>query len=321
MSGTARGRVGGYHPAVTPLLLVGAGLVALVAGVLTLRSFGSSYRIGRLLASAPKVGVAEATAIAETGPPRYVRVDGRIDAEDPFEDAAHRPLVFRRTRLEAQAGRGWSRFEDSREAVPFEIRDGLERIEVDHDALGDGLVVVRRESIGVAGDLADRAPETLPPETPVRAVIEQVSSVEHAVVLGVPVAAVSAGGPARMTAGLGRPLVLTTLEPVEAMRILAGGNRRARVVAICFAVGLALIVAGLIWAGIGALLPAIIPVAMAASPTPAAGGDPRSSGEGPGLVGEPGVALLAVVLIAVAAIAATTVYIRLTEPPKDRRKR
>jgi hypothetical protein len=115
--------------------------------------------------------------------------------------------------------------------------------------------------------------------------------------------------------------VLTTLEPVEAMRILAGGNLRARVVAACFGVGLVLVVAGLAWAGIGALLPAIIPVALAASPTPAVGGDPRSSGEGPGLVGEPGIALLAVVLIAVAAIVATTVYIRLTEPPKDRRKR
>ena len=56
--------------------------------------------------------------------------------------------------------------------------------------------------------------------------VEQVSSVEHAVVLGVPVAG-PGEQPVRMTAGLGRPLILTTLETPEAMRILAGRRRRA----------------------------------------------------------------------------------------------
>ena len=59
---------------------------------------------------------------------------------------------------------------------------------------------------------------------------------------------------------------------------------------------------------------AIIPVALAASPSPAAvGGDPRSSGEGPGLVGEPGIAILAVAIIAITSIIGTTLWIRLTD--------
>ena len=53
-------------------------------------------------------------------------------------------------------------------------------------------------------------------------------------------------------------------------------------------------------------------VAFAASPTPAAGGDPRSSGQGPGLVGDPAFAVLAVFAIGIGTIAITLAYIRLT---------
>ena len=52
-----------------------------------------------------------------------------------------------------------------------------------------------------------------------------------------------------MSAGLGRPLVLTTLEPSEAMRILTGGDRRRPLVAVvCLAGGLALIAVALLLA-------------------------------------------------------------------------
>ena len=55
--------------------------------------------------------------------------------------------------------------------------------------------------------------------------------------------------------------------------------------------------------------------ALATSPSPSAGvgGDPRSSGEGPGLVGDPLVALLAVVAIGVGALIVTLAYVRLTD--------
>jgi hypothetical protein len=53
--------------------------------------------------------------------------------------------------------------------------------------------------------------------------------------------------------------------------------------------------------------------ALAASPSPEPiGGDPRSSGQGPGLVGDPLFALLAVVVIGVGSVVATLVYVRLT---------
>lgn len=53
---------------------------------------------------------------------------------------------------------------------------------------------------------------------------------------------------------------------------------------------------------------------LAASPTPSAGGgaDPRSPGQGPGLVGDPVFAVVAVAGIALAAVLLTMAYLRLT---------
>lgn len=241
----------GIIAAVSPLIPVIAGFVALVAGVLILRTYGPRYRVGRLLASTPEVTIAEARAMA-AGSPRYVRVRGRIDAETEFEDDAHRPLVFRRTRLQLRQDDAWVSFEDGRERVPFEVRDGIEAIGVDDAALDTGLVVVPRESVGVAADVADRVPPGTSPETPVRLRIEQVSSVEHAIVVGVP--RLDGSGTPRLSAGMGRPLVLTTLEPSEAMRILAQGERRRPLAAAaCLAGGLVLIAIGIVVAVVGAL--------------------------------------------------------------------
>jgi hypothetical protein len=237
--------------AVSPLLPLIAGFVALVAGAAVLRTFGPNYRIGRLLASTPEVSVAEARTLAG-GRARYVRVQGRIDAEEEFEDDVHRPLVFRRTRLELQRDGRWVAFEDRRERVPFEVRGGLDGIVVDDAALDTGLVVVPRESVGTAADVADRVPPATPPATPVRLRVDQVSSVEHAIVLGVP--GLDPAGEPLLSAGLGRPLVLTTLDAEEAMRVLAEGRpRRILLATVCLAGGLLLITAALVLALVGAV--------------------------------------------------------------------
>jgi hypothetical protein len=237
---------------VIPVVLLVAGAAALVGAALVLRSFGPGYRIGRLLATTPQVSVADAAALGRAGADDYVRVDGRIDADDEFEDEHHRPLVFRRRRLEVRRAGSWQTLDDARETVAFEIRDGLEAVAVDADVLGPGLVVIPREAVGTAADAPDRVPADLPEGTPMRLRIEQVSSVEHAIVLGVPV--VDPDGTVRMTAGRGRPLVLTTLERPEAMRLLAGGRRARPVLAVALLVGgCALLAVGSGWALFGGL--------------------------------------------------------------------
>jgi hypothetical protein len=65
------------------------------------------------------------------------------------------------------------------------------------------------------------------------------------------------------------------------------------------------VVVGLAWL-------ACATAALAASPSPVVGGDPRSSGQGPGLVGDPAFALLAVIAIGLGSVLATLIYVRLT---------
>jgi hypothetical protein len=208
---------------VTPLVLAFAGVAALVGAAAVLRTFGAGYRLGRLLAATPRIAVEAAIADARAATGRYVRIEGRIDSATDFEDEHHRPLVFRRRLLEIRRGRRWEAIDTAREAVPFEIRDGLAAIAIDADALDEGLVVIPREAVGSAADAPDRAPAGVPPATPLRIRIEQVSSVEHAIVVGVPT--VVADGSVAMTRGPSRPLILTTLEADEAMRLLGGGRR------------------------------------------------------------------------------------------------
>jgi hypothetical protein len=298
---------------VTPLLLVGLGLVVLAVGAAVLLSFGPRYRVGRLLATAPVVSVAEAVRLAGGPAPRYVRIEGRIDSEQEFEDADHRPLVLRRMRIETRSGLGgrWRTVEDGIETVPFQLNEGLDTIAIDESGLRDGLVVVPRQSVGVAGDLGDRLPADVPRDTPTRVTIEQVSSVEHAIVLGLPVT--DGAGQPRIAAGLGRPLVLTTLEVAEAMRILTGGAiLRARIAAGCLVAGATLVVVGGVWWAIGSVASPAAAFAASAIPSILPGADTRSAGQGPGLVGNPALALLGVLGIGLAALLATLLYVRLT---------
>lgn len=204
----------------------------LLAAALLLRSLGSGYRIARLLASAPEASLAEIRQVAAAGEQRYLRTSGRVSSEEEFPDENQRPLVFRRQRIERRAGRGWQILDEDRLAVPFGIEDRREFVAVDADALGEGLVVIPRESRGSVAELPDdlraRLDSNVDDATPIRLRLDQVSAVEHATVVGMP--RTGPDGP-MLTAGLGRPLILSTLDSSAAMRLLAGDSRRLVVLA------------------------------------------------------------------------------------------
>ncbi|MEX1295061.1 MAG: hypothetical protein AB1Z67_02710 [Candidatus Limnocylindrales bacterium] len=214
--------------------LVILGALAALVGFLLLRYSGSGWRIGRLLAASPARTLADARAIAEAGEPAFIRLHGRIDSEEEFPGDDGKPIVYRRRRLQRRSGRsGWETFDDERLAVPFWLSEKGQRVSIDSEALGDGLVVVPRESEGVAADVTAEAvsgelPE-MDPSTPVRLRIEQVSTVDHATAAGTP--RPGPDGSVVLGPGLGRPLLLTTLDEDEAMRLLAGEHRRALLLA------------------------------------------------------------------------------------------
>lgn len=212
-------------------LLIGA-VAVFVVGVVALWSVGPGLRIGRLLSGTRQVSIEEALELARTGADRYVRATGRISSDEEFPDDQNRPLVFRRTRLEIKpSGGDWTIVMDEREAVPFGIESRSAYIAVDDVELAEGIVVIPRVSVGTVGDLPPDFSPDIPTgtdaATPARLTIDQVSAVEHAIVVGRPTAR---DGVAVMTSSQGRPLIVTTLEQSSAMRVLAGGKRR-RVVA------------------------------------------------------------------------------------------
>lgn len=303
----------------TPLILAAAGVLALGVATAILRSFGPRYRVGRLLAVVPQIPVAEAIRLADAGERRYVRVDGRIDSDAEFEDADHRPLVLRRTRIDWRPAShsAWTPFDTRLEAVPFVVREGLDEIAVDAEAIGDGLVVVPRESVGRACDVAAIGEAGIDPGAEARLRVELVSSVDHATVLGVPGRAPD--GRARMGPGLGRPLVVSTLETDEAMRVLAGGAiGRSRVAMACLVAAVMLIGMAAAWWLLDAVFGGGTAAALAASPDPTLrpGTDTRSSGGGPGIVGEPLLAVLGVIGVALLSVLASFAYLRLA-PRRD----
>ncbi len=230
--------------------------MVVVVAVLLLRSVGPAYRIGRTLSAAPELPLAEVAGLARAAgaasgvgtPARYVRTRGRISSEEEFPDENDRPLVYRRQRLQRRDGRSWITLDDDRVAVPFGLEDRQTYLAVDIDSLGDGLVVVPRESVGVASDLPPAmVPEgvALPPDSPVRIRIDQLSAIEQATVAGVPT--LGPAGEPTLTAGAGRPLIVTSLAPDEAMRVL-GSERR----------GTVQVVAGLLVVGLGCLAAGVV---------------------------------------------------------------
>jgi hypothetical protein len=301
-------------PGVTPLLLGVLGVLALAGAAGILLGFGSRYRVGRLLAAAPRVSVAEAIALAATGEERYVRVTGRIDGADEFEDEHHRPLVFRRTTVQTRASGGrWTTLSIGTEAVPFVVREGLDELDVARDDLAEGVVVVPRIRRGRLAEIVAARPSDAPADADGQVVIQQVSNVEHGTIVGVPRR--GSDGKAVIGAGLGRPLILTTLEQDEAMRVLTGGaTGRARVAIVLLAGGAMLVAFAVVLWLLDSLFGKSVAAALAASPDPSLrpGSDTRSSGQGPGLVGEPALAILGMVGIGLVSLVATLAYVRLT---------
>ena len=231
-----------------------AGLALILGSEVLARRFQPRYVIGRILAVAPQVTLEEAIALAEAGRPRYVRVHGRITSEEEFPDETDRPLVFRRKRIEVSAdGRRWRTLTDEVEGVPFGLESRSASVEIDAAALGDGLVVLERESVGRVADLpaeVDRAGAA--PEAVARLVVEQVSAVEHAFACGVP--RHDLNGRVMISSGARRPLILTPLDLPAAMRVLAARRRLpATILGALVVVGVVLLAMALVAAVIALL--------------------------------------------------------------------
>ena len=285
------------------LLALGAGLIAL--SVWTSRRGGTRARSARLMAGLAPVTPEEALLVGED---RYLAVQGSIDAAEAFDDENHRPLVYRRERVLVREGDTWRELERAVRSVQFFVASSSASIEVDAEMLGDGLVVIERQWEGSVAELVasgrtfkEAATSTLvaelaasAPALPARVVLEQISTLDRGTVVGL-----LRNG--KLTAGgSGQPLVLTTLDRRDALRILGSEARGSLAVSL---LTLAALVAGVLITGValvGLLGEIATSVNTTASPSPGQtvspeSGDARNGGvaTGPGgLLGLVGALLL-----------------------------
>lgn len=212
------------------VLLLASGALLIALSIWSSRRGGTRTRAARLMAGVAPVSPREALLV---GDGHYLAVSGNIDAAEAFEDESHRPLVYRRERVLIADGSAWREIERVVRSVPFVISDGDHSLAIDATHLGDGLVVIERQWDGSVAELAAahrdyQDPEsatlvtqlaTAAPATSARVILEQISTLDRGTAAGLlRDGALTAGG-------AGQPLVLTTLDRREALRILGSGQR------------------------------------------------------------------------------------------------
>jgi hypothetical protein len=276
-----------------PITLIGAAL--LVIGLLLSRRTDARTRAGQLLAGLSPISPTEALKLAvlrrDSAP--YLAIKGSIDAPEIFEDEHHRPLVFRRERVSIADEGGWRVIDTAERSLPFVVSDPSNSISIATADLADGLVVVERRWEGSVAELHAAGREYQRPETaalvaalatsdPTRGArvgLEQISNLDRATAAGQLV-------DGELRAGAGRPLVVTTLERADALRLL-GGEARGRLVSSTLALALLAIGLLLLLGGVALTLasPALGADAASPSPTPTPNpesGDARNGGVGVG---------------------------------------
>ena len=281
------------------VLLLASGALLIALSIWSSRRGGTRTRAARLMAGVAPVTPREALLI---GDGHYLAVSGNIDAAEAFEDESHRPLVYRRERVVIADGSAWREIERAVRSVPFVISDGAHSVAIDAAQLGDGLVVIERQWDGSVTELAAahrdyQDPESAAlvaqlasaaPTTGARVILEQISTLDRGTAAGL------LRDGALTTGGAGQPLVLTTLDRREALRILGSGQRASLAAGL---LTLLLLIAGLLLFVIGsaallseatsgtsaALSPSPAP-SPAPSPTVGSGesGDARNGGVGTG---------------------------------------
>ena len=276
-----------------PVVVVGAALI--LFGLLLSRRTDTRTRAGQLLAGLSPISPTEALKLAalrgDAAP--YLAIKGSIDAPEIFEDENHRPLVYRRERVSIADEGGWRVIDTAERSLPFVVSDPSTSISIATADLADGLVVVERRWEGSVAELHAAGREYQSPETaalvaalaasdPTRGArvgLEQISNLDRATAAGQLV-------DGELRAGAGRPLVVTTLERAEALRLL-GTEGRGRLASSTLALALLALGVLLLIGGLALTLasPALGADAASPSPTPTAtpeSGDARNSGVGVG---------------------------------------
>ena len=239
-------------------VLVVAGVVLAAACLLVLRNAGARPAVARRLAGPRETKVGQLLGDAATTD-RPIRVSGRIRCRDPLEMGGGERLVAFHRDVEVKVAGTWRSVERLRETRSFDLWDHDGSLPVDPSLAAEPLIVIPKVWRGDPSELEEphasavaRLAERHGSPTEARAITRGINVTDRLRIL------------ARATADeSGRPrleppkggFLITNLELDDAMRLLAGRNRRLVAASI---VGLAVAVALLAIGGIGAFLSALL---------------------------------------------------------------
>ena len=212
------------------LILLLAGVLLVMTGLLAVRASGAEARLARRLAGARQVRVGDLLG-AEDLPTRAVRVIGRIRCPDPIVTERDDRLVALHRDVQVKPpGGGWRSIERIRETRGFELWDHDGSLPVDPAAAAEPLIVLPHVWRGTTADLTQvghlaavaRLGGSEAVAWPARSITRMVSVVERLLVLA-SVEREADGSPTLRPPDGG--FVISGLELEDAMRLL-GGDRR-----------------------------------------------------------------------------------------------
>jgi hypothetical protein len=246
-----------------PLQLAGAALAGLgvVVGAIALavlRASDARPAMARRLAGPPEVKVGHLLDL-EPLPGRAVRVAGRVRCREPLDTGDGEKLVVFHRDVEARVGGRWRALERLREARSFELWDHDGSLTLDPARAAEPLITIPKVWRGRPDQLVEphasalaRLVERHGPATEARATTRTLNVTDRLLVLARPTR--GAGGKVRLEPPEGGYLV-TNLELPDAMRILAGHDRRAAVGGVIgLALAIALVAIGAVGLGLSSLL-------------------------------------------------------------------
>ena len=240
------------------VLLVAAGVVVAVISLLVLRSTAARPGTARRLAGPPEMKVGSLLDAGDL-PPRPVRVVGRIRCRDPLDAGGGERLVAFHRDVEVRVGRRWRSIERLRESRSFELWDHDGSLIVDPAEIAEPIIAIPQVWRGSPGELEEphasavaRLVDREGPATEARAITRSINVTDRLLVLARAIR--DPDGTARLRPPDGGYLV-STLALDDAMRLLAGANRRAAAGGV---IGLGVAIALLAIGGVGALVTALL---------------------------------------------------------------
>lgn len=237
-----------------PLVALVAGGLAIAGGAWLIRTSGARTGMGRRLAAAPTIPLAELNQLATANalPTEPIRIEGRVRCANPIETPeGDRLAVLHRDVDVAMPDGRWRTIEHERDARSIDLWERASSVRLDLSNAAEPLITIPHVWEGIPDELpasyrpaVERLVSESGPPTAARATTREISLVDQLIVLAI--ARRDAGGGLELAPPDGG-FVVSTVDLDVAMRLLAGPRRSRMLTGYALsALGAVAVVVGLV---------------------------------------------------------------------------